>query len=271
MQLWVGDYLGDTRHLTTEQHGAYLLLLMSMWRLGGSVPADDDKLARLSGLTLTRWNRIKGDVMALLVIENGEVTQKRLKAEYKKAEEKSSKNSHAGKIGVQAKALKNNNQAQANAQPTLKQSEPESYSKKKEERAAPTAQPPKPARKSATSIPDNFPDQAAQAMALGYWADRDRMDLLVADEAEIFRAHHMAHGKRMADWGQAWVTWYSNAIKFNRKPDNGRVSRKSNHETFFDAASAVAARIQAGPSEEARSPHEATIILLPGRADKIAN
>ena len=82
--------------------------------------------------------------------------------------------------------------------------------------------PPKPVKKSATSIPDNFPDPEAQAMALGYWADRDRMDLLVADEAERFRAHHKAHGKRMADWGQAWVTWYSNAIKFNRKPNNER-------------------------------------------------
>lgn len=126
MQLYVADYLGDTRHLTTEQHGAYLLLLMTMWRSDGRLPNDDKKLARIAGTTPSRWSKIAPEVMEFFDIDGAEITNARLSKELEKAQEKSIKRAVSGIKGAKAKALKNKETDQANASGLLKHSsEPE--------------------------------------------------------------------------------------------------------------------------------------------------
>ena len=81
LPLWTDAYLADTRHLTTEQHGAYLLLLMEAWRRPAcSLPNNDTLLARLSGLSTERWAESREVVMAFWTLDGRrkEWRQKRL-------------------------------------------------------------------------------------------------------------------------------------------------------------------------------------------------
>ena len=115
MQLYVSDYLGDTRHLSCEQHGAYLLLLMTMWNADGALPDDDKKLARCVGLTLKKWHAIKPDVAEFFTIADGVWTHGRLSKERQKGARKTELRSAAGAMGGAAKALKYNKPSVPNA------------------------------------------------------------------------------------------------------------------------------------------------------------
>jgi uncharacterized protein YdaU (DUF1376 family) len=82
--LWTDAYLADTRHLTTEEDGAYLLLLMEAWRRPScDLPDDDAVLARMTKLTAARWEKIKPVVMAFWKRDGRRKTwtQKRLRSE----------------------------------------------------------------------------------------------------------------------------------------------------------------------------------------------
>jgi uncharacterized protein YdaU (DUF1376 family) len=79
MPLWTDAYLADTRHLSTQEHGAYLLLLMVAWRRPDcNLPDDDKLLARFAGLGPRQWKNIKDAVLEFWTLEDGCWTQKRL-------------------------------------------------------------------------------------------------------------------------------------------------------------------------------------------------
>lgn len=131
MPFYVADYLGDTRHLSTEQHGAYLLLLMAMWRAGGTLPDDHAKLARIVGLSAVKWARISADVLEFFDTSNGVISHGRVQKEIEKYSQKSIIRRQSGARGGAAKALKNNNTGVANAtilleqKPSISEPEPE--------------------------------------------------------------------------------------------------------------------------------------------------
>lgn len=72
-------YLADTTELTTEESGAYLHLLMQAWLRHCKLPADDERLARLSRVNPRRWGRIKANVLAFFEpCEDGQLVNKKL-------------------------------------------------------------------------------------------------------------------------------------------------------------------------------------------------
>jgi len=84
MPLYVADYLADTGHLSTDEHGAYLLLIMHYWRTGG-LPDDDSRLASITRLGGKRWLKVSQTVRDFFHAENGTLTHKRIDLELAKA------------------------------------------------------------------------------------------------------------------------------------------------------------------------------------------
>lgn len=98
MPLDVTDYLNDTGHLTTIQHGAYMLLLMHYWR-HGPLPDDDEQLAAITKTDAKTWKSIKATIRRFFhPDDNGGLHQKRADKEREKAQEISAKRKAAGGI-----------------------------------------------------------------------------------------------------------------------------------------------------------------------------
>ena len=80
MPLYIGDYIADTGRLTTEQHGAYFLLMMDYWR-NGPPPDDDQVLAQITRLSVDAWSIARAKLEIFFSIDSGTWKQKRLDEE----------------------------------------------------------------------------------------------------------------------------------------------------------------------------------------------
>ena len=96
IQLYVSDYLADTMHLTAEEHGAYMLLIMNYWQTEKPIPKN-----RLQGVTRMfndRWDSVQQTLNEFFEIdENGDWFHKRIQQDLQKVKEKSKQASEAGK------------------------------------------------------------------------------------------------------------------------------------------------------------------------------
>ena len=104
MPIFIGDYLADTMHLTTKEHGAYLLLLLAYWRRGAPLEDSSRSLAASTRTSAEEWAEMEGVIRGFFradTIEGVRVLRhKRVDAEMKKSNDIKSERSKAGKAGV---------------------------------------------------------------------------------------------------------------------------------------------------------------------------
>lgn len=107
MPLKIRKYLGDTTHLTRDQHGAYLLLLMAYWMRGAPLPDDDGQLAAICKATKPEWKRLRPLMAEFFTVSDGVWSQKCAEEELATAKALVTAKSEAGKAGAAVRWQKN--------------------------------------------------------------------------------------------------------------------------------------------------------------------
>lgn len=101
MPLYIGDYLRGTTRLNTEQHGAYLLLIMDYW--GNGPPPDDDTiLASICRASPQSWKKLKPVISGFFTAQDGAWHHARIDDEIQKA--KNGKEKAGAKAAAAAEA-----------------------------------------------------------------------------------------------------------------------------------------------------------------------
>jgi uncharacterized protein YdaU (DUF1376 family) len=107
MPLYIADYLAGTAHLTTAEHGAYLLLIMHYWSKGAR-PGSDEVARRVTRMTNHQWSKSL-PVLKSFFLEDWR--HERLEAELAQVAERSKANSgNARKSHLSRRALASNPQ-----------------------------------------------------------------------------------------------------------------------------------------------------------------
>jgi len=107
MPLFIGAYLADTQRLNTEQHGAYLLLIMDYW-MNGAPPDDDEELAQITKLSLSAWKKTKAKITKFFTLSDGRWHHKRIEKELMAAKQNKSKAVEKARAAAAARWTKNN-------------------------------------------------------------------------------------------------------------------------------------------------------------------
>lgn len=109
--MFTGDYLRDTMHLTTRQHGAYQLLLMHYYGTGRPLPLNEIAVRTITRESPDEWKQDGPIVMAFFTDETDGWHQKRADKELQGANTRYTKAVKAANAKHAAKQKPSNSQA----------------------------------------------------------------------------------------------------------------------------------------------------------------
>lgn len=92
MAFYPKDYFGDTTDLTTQQHGAYLLLIMTYFATGKAPRDNDEELARITKLSRLKWRKERPRIERFFTIHKGFWRHKRVERELSRSKNLSKMN-----------------------------------------------------------------------------------------------------------------------------------------------------------------------------------
>lgn len=110
MQLYIADYLADTMHLSTEEHGAYLLLMFNYWQTGRPIPKN--RLAKIARLSNDRWIAVESSLKEFFNDNGTEWSQERIERILKLSKRQLVRSQQRGKPLLRLERL--NNQRKTN-------------------------------------------------------------------------------------------------------------------------------------------------------------
>lgn len=113
MQFYVADYLADTMHLSTEEHGAYLLLIFNYWQTGKPIPKS--RLNNIARLSNDRWAVVEDSLREFFNDNGTEWVHPRIEADLAAVEEAQEQRSKAGKASAEAKKRANRSRRKRNS------------------------------------------------------------------------------------------------------------------------------------------------------------
>lgn len=208
----MADYLADTQHLTTEQHGAYLLLIFAYWRRQQPLPDDDAYLARIAGISRRRWPAFRAALLEMFSVTGGKWIHKRVDDELAHARDTRIARQNAGKSGGRPKqTVSTENQTVSAEKANGKQNESPSPSPSQVPPEAIASAPPTKRPKRREQIaPDRQPSPEDRAFA-------ERHGIGTDTEWPQFVDYHLREGSLLADIPAAWRTWVRNAVKFSKE------------------------------------------------------